>query len=70
MAPRRPARQDRRMRVYLAGPEVFLPDALAIAAAKKRLCAAHGLEGVFPLDPAAAGAAGGPGLLDADLSGQ
>lgn len=39
------------MRVYLAGPEVFLPDALAVAAAKKRICAAHGLEGVFPLDP-------------------
>ncbi|WP_137124611.1 nucleoside 2-deoxyribosyltransferase [Roseomonas sp. HF4] len=39
------------MRVYLAGPEVFLPDALEVAAAKKRICAAHGLEGVFPLDP-------------------
>ena len=38
------------MRVYLAGPEVFLPDALDIAAAKKRICAAHGLEGVFPFD--------------------
>ncbi len=38
------------MRVYLAGPEVFLPDALEIAAAKKRICAAHGLEGVFPFD--------------------
>jgi nucleoside 2-deoxyribosyltransferase len=39
------------MRVYLAGPEVFLPDALDVAAAKKRICAVHGLEGVFPLDP-------------------
>jgi nucleoside 2-deoxyribosyltransferase len=39
------------MRVYLAGPEVFLPDALEVAAAKKRICAQHGLEGVFPLDP-------------------
>lgn len=51
------------MRVYLAGPEVFLPDALEIAAAKKRICAAHGLEGVFPLDPppeAAAAAAERP----------
>ncbi len=38
------------MRVYLAGPEVFLPDALDVAAAKKRICAAHGLDGVFPLD--------------------
>lgn len=39
------------MRIYLAGPEVFLADAGAIAAAKKAICAAHGAEGVFPLDP-------------------
>lgn len=39
------------MRVYLAGPEVFLPDALEVAATKKRVCAEYGLEGVFPLDP-------------------
>ena len=37
-------------RVYLAGPEVFLPDALAVGARKAVLCTAHGLEGVFPLD--------------------
>jgi nucleoside 2-deoxyribosyltransferase len=37
-------------KVYLAGPEVFLPDAADIGAAKKRICAAHGLEGLFPLD--------------------
>jgi nucleoside 2-deoxyribosyltransferase len=37
-------------RIYLAGPEVFLPDALAMGARKVALCAAHGLEGVFPLD--------------------
>jgi nucleoside 2-deoxyribosyltransferase len=41
------------MRIYLAGPEVFLPDALAVGAAKKALCAAHGHVGVFPLDPPA-----------------
>ena len=39
------------MRIYLAGPEVFLPDALAVGAAKKALCARHGHVGVFPLDP-------------------
>lgn len=39
------------MKVYLAGPDVFLPDAAAMAAEKKRLCALHGLEGVFPTDP-------------------
>lgn len=37
-------------RVYLAGPDVFLPDAVALGAAKKRLCAEAGFEGVFPLD--------------------
>src|SRR6266446_3456135 len=36
--------------VYLAGPDVFLPDPLAMAAAKKRLCAELGFEGVFPMD--------------------
>lgn len=39
------------MRIYLAGPEVFLADAGAIAAAKRAICAAHGLTGVFPLEP-------------------
>ena len=37
-------------RVYLAGPDVFLPDPLQAAAAKKQLCAAYGFVGVFPLD--------------------
>ena len=38
------------MRVYLAGPEVFLADAAAMAKAKKAICAAHGLTGIFPTD--------------------
>ncbi len=38
------------MRVYLAGPDVFLPDPLARGAALKTVCARHGLTGVFPLD--------------------
>ncbi len=38
------------MRVYLAGPDVFLPDPHARGAALKRICARHGLTGVFPLD--------------------
>lgn len=37
-------------KVYLAGPEVFLPNAVEIGEAKKRICAAHGLSGLFPLD--------------------
>lgn len=38
------------MRIYLAGPEVFLPDARAVGEAKKALCARHGFAGAFPLD--------------------
>jgi nucleoside 2-deoxyribosyltransferase len=38
-------------RVYLAGPDVFLPDPVARGAALKEVCARHGLSGVFPLDP-------------------
>lgn len=38
------------MRVYLAGPDVFLPDPLARGAALKAICARHGLVGIFPLD--------------------
>lgn len=43
------------MRVYLAGPDVFLPDAAARAARLKAICARHGLLGVSPLDGLAAG---------------
>lgn len=39
------------MRAYLAGPDVFLPDPLARAAALKAICARHGVIGVSPLDP-------------------
>ena len=38
-------------RVYLAGPDVFLPEPHRRGEALRRVCAAHGLEGVFPLDP-------------------
>jgi nucleoside 2-deoxyribosyltransferase len=38
------------MRVYLAGPDVFLPDPFARAAALKDVCARYGLQGVSPLD--------------------
>jgi nucleoside 2-deoxyribosyltransferase len=39
-----------RPRIYLAGPEVFLPRALSVGAEKCRLAAAAGFEGVFPHD--------------------
>ena len=37
-------------RIYLAGPEVFLPDAVAAGARKRALCSAYGFDGVYPLD--------------------
>lgn len=36
--------------IYLAGPEVFLTDAVAIGLEKKRLCAEYGIDGLFPFD--------------------
>jgi nucleoside 2-deoxyribosyltransferase len=41
-----------RVRIYLAGPEVFLPNAREVGAEKRRVAAEAGFEGVFPLDNA------------------
>jgi len=38
------------LRAYLAGPDVFYPNAIDIGNAKKEICSAHNIEGVFPLD--------------------
>ena len=40
------------MNVYLAGPDVFLPDALEIGRQKIEICRRHGLTGLYPLDNA------------------
>lgn len=45
------------LRVYLAGPEVFFPNATAHGAEKKRICAEHGFVGIYPLDNEIEGAA-------------
>jgi nucleoside 2-deoxyribosyltransferase len=50
------------MRIYLAGPEVFLPDGgAAVGAAKRAICAAHGLVGVLPVEEGGAAVAAGGG---------
>lgn len=36
------------MRIYLAGPEVFLPNSNEIGHRKKDLCAKYGYEGLYP----------------------
>lgn len=38
------------MKIYLAGPDVFLPDALEVGRRKVEICARHGLIGLYPLD--------------------
>lgn len=38
------------MKAYLAGPDVFLPEAVAVGSAKKALCARYGIEGLYPFD--------------------
>lgn len=40
------------MNIYLAGPDVFLPDAIEIGARKVGICARHGVTGLYPLDNA------------------
>ena len=38
------------MKAYLAGPEVFFADRHEAGERKKRICADHGIEGLYPLD--------------------
>jgi nucleoside 2-deoxyribosyltransferase len=40
------------MKIYLAGPDVFLPDAVELGRRKVALCARHGVTGLYPLDNA------------------
>lgn len=49
-------------RLYLAGPDVFLPDAVEVGRRKVELCRAAGFDAVFPLDNAPP-----EGLSGADL---
>jgi nucleoside 2-deoxyribosyltransferase len=38
------------MKIYLAGPDVFLPNAIELGRRKAELCDRHGLVGLYPLD--------------------
>jgi nucleoside 2-deoxyribosyltransferase len=42
--------EGRNTRIYLAGPEVFLSNALQIGELKKSICREYGFEGIYPLD--------------------
>jgi nucleoside 2-deoxyribosyltransferase len=50
------------MKIYLAGPDVFLHDAVEIGRRKVELCRRHGLTGRYPLDNAIDVAAGDASL--------
>jgi nucleoside 2-deoxyribosyltransferase len=62
------------MKIYLAGPDVFLPNAIELGREKAALCARYGLAALYPLDnnvdPAAADASlaifkGNEAMMDA-----
>lgn len=53
-------RPQRRLRVYLAGFDVFRRDALEYGAQLRVWCADYGFEGVYPLDAEAPDDLGGP----------
>lgn len=38
------------MRIYLAGPDVFLPEPLKVARVKQEICQRYGFVGAFPFD--------------------
>ncbi|MGO9672961.1 MAG: nucleoside 2-deoxyribosyltransferase [Methylocella sp.] len=41
---------NERAKIYLAGPEAFLADAIDVGRRKKELCAEYGFDGLFPFD--------------------
>jgi nucleoside 2-deoxyribosyltransferase len=50
------------MKIYPAGPDVFLPDAVGFGSRKAEICARHGLTGLYPLDNAINPSAGDASL--------
>ncbi len=63
------SRIHRPLRLYLAGPDVFRPDARAHGRALQALCADQGAIGLFPLDNEITGATDLPGAIrDANMA--
>jgi nucleoside 2-deoxyribosyltransferase len=60
--------RDGKPEIYLAGPEVFLPDALACATALKEKCQRLGAIGWFPLDNQHDVADPDPDIMAANIS--
>lgn len=55
-------------KIYLAGPDVFLPDARAVGLKKQEICRQFGFEGLFPLDQQVAGEPSGTDIFRADMA--
>jgi nucleoside 2-deoxyribosyltransferase len=54
-------------KIYLAGPDVFLPDALEVGRRKHEICREFGFEGLFPLDQQLAGEPSGLDIFRLDM---
>jgi nucleoside 2-deoxyribosyltransferase len=56
------------MKLYLAGPDVFLADAAAVGARKRAMCRERGFEGLFPLDAELEGGADAASIFRANCA--
>lgn len=56
------------MKLYLAGPEVFLPDGVAVGRAKIALCAEFGFTGLYALDAPEPAPRDAPGIYQTCLA--
>lgn len=56
------------LKIYLAGPDVFLPDARRVGQRKKESCRELGFEGLFPLDKDEAVSADAAAIFRANCS--
>ncbi len=55
-------------KIYLAGPDVFLADALMVGKKKREICRQFGFEGLFPLDQQLGDEPGGVDIFRADMA--
>ena len=55
-------------KIYLAGPDVFLPDAIEIGRQKRELCRQFDFQGLFPLDQQLTGTPSGTDIFRANVA--